>query len=121
MAFSACLDGRVRPLSQQRFDHRVADAASGLERGQVGAVGADALMSEALRSGHPSGLLVVVADAPQNENASPVYAARVGEESKRLQRAGVFHTGGGELSLAFSKVADPLVGPCVVELPMPEG
>ncbi len=110
-----------RPVCQQIVNHSVAHGVGGFERGQVSAVGSDALVGQALGGGHAAWLLVVVAHRAQDEDALPVDAAGLREEFERLEGAGVLHRRGGELAFPAGEVANPLRGPGVGEFAVPVG
>ena len=96
-------------------------AVGGFEGGEVGGVLADALSGEALGGSESAGGLVVVGDGAEDEDAVEVGFTRQGEVVEGLEGAGVFHSGGDEGSLTFGEVVDPVGGPSIEELAMPEG
>src|SRR5580698_5857257 len=109
------------PVMNQRIHYDMTYRISALQRRQEGRISASLLSRQTLPGAHTRRGLVIIAYGSQNQDAVPIHLARVREECKRLQRAGIFHAGDGEMTLTASVVTDPGIRPCVHFCAMPEG
>src|ERR1035438_1722536 len=108
-------------MIEQFTDNDMADGISALERREVGAVFADALIGETLGSAHAARLTIKIAYGAQYEDASSVNATGIREELQGLQGPGVLHRRGCELTLTSGEVGHPTRRPCVEKFAMPVG
>jgi len=109
------------PVGDDVVYYYVAYAVGAVEGGQVGGVFADFGFGDALSGGDAGALLVVVGGGAEDEDAVDVDLVSVGKPGEGLEGAGVFHAADGVGAFAVGLVFDPVAGPLVHELAMPEG
>src|SRR6266702_1457364 len=109
------------PVGDQLVHNDMPDTIGVVERRHVSAVLGDLGLGKALSRSQSNALLIVVRGSTQNQHTVDVDLMCTRKPSQRLQRSRVFHAADSISTLAVRLVLDPVAGPLVHQLAMPEG